>query len=151
MELVSFVPVPPKFLHSKNLCHTSHPYQITVPKCRTELFWSPFLSLAAEIYNSFPPSICPFSYNLSSFKSRVNSLELSQDYRCSSVFHILYSFPFARTGDPLMWSSPRLLCVTTTCEIKKISRPDLRLHDIVSPVYSFILKSHGCGKTSDAV
>lgn len=76
-ELASIVPPPQSFNRPTRLASSSHPFQVTIPRCRTQLFSSSFLPRTARLWNSLPPNIFPLSYNLSLFKSRVNSYLLN--------------------------------------------------------------------------
>ncbi|CAH2229144.1 jg20757 [Pararge aegeria aegeria] len=49
-----------------------HPFVVDIPRTRTKRFASSFLIRTARIWNALPASIFPSSYNMSTFKSRVN-------------------------------------------------------------------------------
>ena len=54
----------------------SHPFQATLPNPRTLSHNSSFIPRTSQMWNSLPPTTFPESYNLSSFKSNINKLDL---------------------------------------------------------------------------
>ena len=54
----------------------SHPFQVTLPNPRTLSHNSPFIPRSSQIWNSLQSTIFPESYNVSSFKSYINNLDL---------------------------------------------------------------------------
>ena len=58
----------------------SHPFQATFPNPRTLSHNSSFIPRTSQMWNSLPPTTFPESYNLSSFKSNINKLDLVSLY-----------------------------------------------------------------------
>ena len=54
----------------------SHPFQVTLPNPRTLSHKSSFIPRTSQLLNSLPPTTFPKSYNLPSFKSNINKLDL---------------------------------------------------------------------------
>ena len=54
----------------------SYPFQVTLPNPRTLARKSSFIPRTSQLWNSLPPTSFPESYNLSSFKSSINKLDL---------------------------------------------------------------------------
>ena len=54
----------------------SHPFQVKLPYPRTLSHKSSFIPRTSQLWNSLPPTTFPESYNLSSFKSNINKLDL---------------------------------------------------------------------------
>lgn len=76
-ELASSVPLPQSFTRSTRRYASSNPYQVSISRCRTELFASSFFPRTSRLWNSLPLHIFPTSYNLILFKSRVNNYLLN--------------------------------------------------------------------------
>ena len=54
----------------------SHPFQVTLPNPRTLSYKSSFIPRTSQLWNSLPPTTFSESYNLSSFKSNINKLDV---------------------------------------------------------------------------
>ena len=54
----------------------SHPCQVTLPNPRTLSHKSSFIPRTSQLWNLLPPTTFPKSYNLSSFTSNINKLDL---------------------------------------------------------------------------
>ena len=54
----------------------SHRFQVSLPTSRTLSHKSSFISRACNLWNVLPSSCFPESYNLPSFKSKINELDL---------------------------------------------------------------------------
>lgn len=76
-ELASSVPLPLVFHRPSRAQAASHPYQVSVPVCRIANFESSFFPRTAKLWNTLPLSVFPPSYNISTFKRRINKLVLS--------------------------------------------------------------------------
>ncbi|CAH2242801.1 jg25120 [Pararge aegeria aegeria] len=71
-ELHNLVP-PSPFYHRTARHHERwHPYVVDIPSTRTKRFLSTFLIRAAKMLNALPATVFPATYNLSTFKARVN-------------------------------------------------------------------------------
>ena len=75
-ELAACVPIPVTFSRSTRLCSASHPYQVVIPRCRTETFAATFFPRTAKLWNSLPLSVFPLTYNLTLFKHRISKFLL---------------------------------------------------------------------------
>ena len=64
----------------------SHPFQVTLPNPRTLSHKSSFIPRTSQLWNSLPPTTFPESYNLSSFKSNINKLDLISFSTLTSPF-----------------------------------------------------------------
>ena len=53
-----------------------HPFQVTLPNSRTLAHKLSFIPRTSQLWNSLPPTTFPETYNLSSFKSNINKLDL---------------------------------------------------------------------------
>ena len=69
-------------LRSSEACQTtrssthSHPFQVSLPNPRTLSHKSSFIPRTCNLWNVLPSSCFPESYNLPSFKSKMNKLDL---------------------------------------------------------------------------
>ena len=79
-QFISVIPDPILFLRrvrtTRSSTTHSHPFQVTLPNARTLAHKSSFIPRTSQLWNSLPPTTFPESYNLSSFKSNVNKLDL---------------------------------------------------------------------------
>ena len=64
----------------------SHPFQVALPNPRTLSHKSSFTPRTSQLWNSLPPTTFPESYNLSSFKSNINKLDLCSPHFLSFSF-----------------------------------------------------------------
>ncbi|CAH2226749.1 jg805, partial [Pararge aegeria aegeria] len=71
-ELFDLVPPSPFYHRTARHRKDLHLYVVDIPRTRTKRFASSFLIRTDRIWNALPASIFPSSYNISTFKSRVN-------------------------------------------------------------------------------
>ena len=75
-EIRDIIPVPlMRFRTTRSSTH-SHPFQVSLPNPRTLSHKSSFIPRTCNLWNVLPSSCFPESYNLPSFKSNVNKLDL---------------------------------------------------------------------------
>ena len=84
-EIKNIIPDPVRRVRTTKSSTHSHPFQVTLPNPRALAHKSSFLPRTSQLWSSLPPTTFPESYNLSSFKSNVNKLDL--------VSLSTYSFP----------------------------------------------------------
>ncbi|CAH2238467.1 jg23938 [Pararge aegeria aegeria] len=72
--------VPPSPFYHRTARHREwwHPYVVDIPSTRTKRFLSTFLIRAAKMSNALPATVFPATYNLSTFKARLNRLSLGK-------------------------------------------------------------------------
>ena len=75
-EVKNFIPDPVRRVRTTRSSTNSHPFQVTLPNPRTQSHKSSFIPRTSQLWNSLPPTTFPDSYNLSSFKSNINRLDL---------------------------------------------------------------------------
>ena len=75
-EIKNIIPDPVKRVRTTRSFTYSHPFQVTLPNPRTLSPKSSFMPRTSQLWNSLPPTTFPESYNLSSFKSNINNLDL---------------------------------------------------------------------------
>ena len=75
-EIKNIIPDPMRHVRTTISSTHSHPFQVTLPNPRTLAHKSSFIPRTSQLWNSLPPTTFPESYNLSSFKSNVNKLDL---------------------------------------------------------------------------
>ena len=75
-EIKNIIPDPMRRVRTTRSSTHSHPFQVTLPNPRTLAHKSSFIPRTSQLWNSLPPTSFPESYNLSSFKSNVNKLDL---------------------------------------------------------------------------
>ena len=75
-EIKNIIPDPMRRVQTTRSSTHSHPFQVTLPIPRTLAHKSSFITRTSQLWNSLPPTTFPESYNLSSFKSNVNKLDL---------------------------------------------------------------------------
>ena len=75
-EIKNIIPDPVMRVQTTRSSTHSHPFQVTLPNPRTLAHKSSFIPRTSQLWNSLPPTTFPESYNLSSFKSNVNKLDL---------------------------------------------------------------------------
>ena len=69
------IPVPLRRVRTTRSSTHSHPFQVSLPHPRTLSHKSSFIPRTCNLWNVLP-SCFPESYNLSSFKSKINKLDL---------------------------------------------------------------------------
>ena len=75
-EIKNIFPDPVKHVRTTRSSTYSHPFQVTLPNPQTLFHKSLFIPRTSQLWYSFPPTTFPESYNLSSFKSNINKLDL---------------------------------------------------------------------------
>ena len=75
-EIKNIIPDPARRVRTTRSSTYSHPFQVTLPNPRTLAHKSSFIPRTSQLWNSLPPTTFPESYNLSSFKSNINKLDL---------------------------------------------------------------------------
>ena len=75
-EIKNIIPDPVRRVRTTRSSTYSHPFQVTLPNPRTLAHKSSFIPRTSQLWNSLPPTTFPESYNLSSFKSNINKLDL---------------------------------------------------------------------------
>ena len=75
-EIKNIIPDPVRCVRTTRSSTYSHPFQVTLPNPRTLSHKSSFIPRTSQLRNSLPPTTFPESYNLSSFKSNINKLDL---------------------------------------------------------------------------
>ena len=84
-EIRDIIPVPLRRVRTTRSSTHSHPFQVSLPTSRTLSHKSSFIPRTCNLWNVLPSSCFPKSYNLPSFKSKINKLDLIS----------LSSWPFA--------------------------------------------------------
>ena len=75
-EIRDIIPVPLRRVRTTRSSTHSHPFQVSLPNPRTLSHKSSFIPITCNLWNVLPSSCLPESYNLPSFKSNVNKLDL---------------------------------------------------------------------------
>ena len=75
-EIRDIIPVPLRRVRTTRSSTHSHPFQVSLPNPRTLSHKSSFIPRTCNLWNVLPSSRFPESYNLPSFKSNVNKLDL---------------------------------------------------------------------------
>ena len=75
-EIRDIIPVPLRRVRTTRSSTHSHPFQVSLPNPRTLSHKSSFIPRTCNLWNVLPSSCFPESYNLPSFKSSVNKLDL---------------------------------------------------------------------------
>ena len=75
-EIRDIIPVPLRRVRTTRSSTHSHPFQVSLPNPRTLSHKSSFIPRTCNLWNISPSSCFPESYNLPSFKSNVNKLDL---------------------------------------------------------------------------
>ena len=76
-ELAELVPLT---LYRRSSTHYSdrlHDFSVTIPRCYKDVYINSFFPCTAGLWNFLPVECFPLTYDLSGFKSRINSLELT--------------------------------------------------------------------------
>ena len=75
-EIREVIPVPLRRVRTTRSSTHSHPFQVSHPNPRTLSHKSSFIPRTCKLWNVLPSSCFPESYNLLSFKSKINKLDL---------------------------------------------------------------------------
>ena len=75
-EIRDIIPVPLRRVRTTRSSTHSHPFQVSLPTSRTLSHKSSFIPRTCNLWNVLPSSCFPESYNVPSFKSNVNKLDL---------------------------------------------------------------------------
>ena len=75
-EIREIIPVPLRRVRTTGISTQSHPFQASLPNPRTLSHKSSFIPRTCNLWNVLPSSCFPESYNLPSFKSKINKLDL---------------------------------------------------------------------------
>ena len=75
-EIRDIIPVPLRRVRTTRSSAHSHPFQVSLPNPRTLSHKSSFIPRTCNLWNALPSSCFPESYNLPSFKSKINKLDL---------------------------------------------------------------------------
>ena len=75
-EIRDIIPVPLRLVSTTRSSTHSHPFQVSLPSSQTLSHKSSFIPRTCNLWNVLPSSCLPESYNLPSFKSNVNKLDL---------------------------------------------------------------------------
>ena len=75
-EIRDIIPVPLRRVRITRSSTHSHPFQVSLPNPRTLSHKSSFIPRTCNLWNVLPSSCFPESYNLPSFKSKINKLDL---------------------------------------------------------------------------
>ena len=75
-EIRNIIPDPVRRVRTTRSSTYAHNFQVTLPNPRTLCHKSSFNPRTSQLWNSLPPTTFPESYNLSSFKSNINKLDL---------------------------------------------------------------------------
>ena len=76
MEIKSIIPDPLKHVRHTRSSNQSHPFQVILSNPQTLSHKSSFIPRTSKLWNTLPSTSFPESYNLSSFKSNINKLDL---------------------------------------------------------------------------
>ena len=75
-EIRDIIPVPLRHVRTTRSSTHSHPFQVSLPNPRTLSHKSSFIPRTCKLWKVLPSSCFPESYNLPSFKSEINILDL---------------------------------------------------------------------------
>ena len=75
-EIRDIIPVPLRRVRTTRSSTHSHPFQVSLPTSRTLSHKSSYIPRTCNLWNVLPSSCFPESYNLPSFKSKMNKLDL---------------------------------------------------------------------------
>ena len=75
-EIGEIIPVPLRCVRTTRSSTHSHPLQVSLPTSRTLSHKSSFIPIMWNLWNVLSSSCFPESYNLPSFKSKINKLDL---------------------------------------------------------------------------
>ena len=88
-EIREIIPVSLRRVRTTRSSTHSHPFQVSLPNPRTLSHKTSFIPRTCNLWNVLPSSCFPESYNLPSFKSKINKLDLIS---LSPLSHSLSSF-----------------------------------------------------------
>ena len=88
-EIREIIPVPLRRVRTTRSSPHSHPFQISLLTSRILSHKSSFISRTCNLWNVLPSSCLPESYNLPSFKLKINKHDL---IFLSPLSHLLFSF-----------------------------------------------------------
>ena len=71
-ELAQLVPLPYSRGRSTRYSDRLHDFSVTIPRCYKDVYVNSFFPRTARLWNSLPIECFPLTYDLSSFKSRIN-------------------------------------------------------------------------------
>ena len=71
-ELAELVPLPYSRGRSTRYFDRLHDFSVTIPRCYKDVYVNSFFPRTARLWNSLPMECFPLTYDLSSFKSRIN-------------------------------------------------------------------------------
>ena len=91
-EIKNIIPDPVRCVRTTRSSTYSHPFQVTLPNPRTLPHKSSFIPRTSQLWNSLPPNAFPESYNLSTFKSNINKLDLISLSTQTSSHFLSFSF-----------------------------------------------------------
>ena len=72
-ELAQLVPLPFSRRRSTRYSDRLHDFSVTIPRCYKDVYVNSFLPRTARLWNYLPKECFPLAYNLSGFKSRMNT------------------------------------------------------------------------------
>ena len=75
-EIRDIIPVALRRVRTTRSSTHSHPFQVSMPNPRTLSHKSSFIPRTCNLWDALPSSCFPESYNLPSFKSKINKLDL---------------------------------------------------------------------------
>ena len=75
-EIRDIIPVPLRRARTTRSSTHSHPFQVSLPTSRTLSHQSSFIPRTCNLWSVLPSSCFPESYDLPSFKSKINKLDL---------------------------------------------------------------------------
>ena len=78
-ELAQLVPLPYSRGRSTRYSDRLHDFSVTIPRCYKDVYVNSFFPHTARLWNSLPVECFPLTYDLSSFKSRINRHLLTVD------------------------------------------------------------------------
>ena len=76
-ELAQLVPLPYSQGRSTRYSDRLHDFSVIIPRCYKDVYINSFFPCTARLWNSLPIEYFPLTYDLSGFKSRINSYLLS--------------------------------------------------------------------------
>ena len=75
-EIKDIIPAPLRHVRTTRSSTHSHPFQVSLPNPQTLSHISSFIPRTCNLWNILSSSCFPESYNLPSFKSKINKLDL---------------------------------------------------------------------------
>ena len=75
-EIKNIIPDPVRRVRTTRSSTYSHPFKVTLPNPQTLSHKSSFIPRTSQLWNLLTPTTFPESYNLSSFKSNINKIDL---------------------------------------------------------------------------